>query len=113
MAPASGHPMWKDGGAKWAVARMAERRTVPVTVGSFIVGLLFSGLKRRQVRRRMAACPLDPPAVLPYPYHYAAGKFQSSMGDVHFIAEHRYADSFDFDDRLADQREKNIQIVNH
>src|SRR5437899_406820 len=75
MAPVFCHPAWTDVAARSAPTWMVGHRTVPGTAGSLLV---FSRIvKRRQIRRRMAACWLDARGVLLDACHYASCQFES------------------------------------
>ena len=43
----------------------------------------------------------------------ATRKFKTGVRDIDFVCQHRNADRFHFCDRLFDEREQNIEIVNH
>ncbi len=43
----------------------------------------------------------------------ARGKFDARVGDVDFIGDHRNADGFEIDDRRIDEREQDIEVVDH
>ena len=43
----------------------------------------------------------------------SGGELDARLRDVHFIGDHRNADGFQVGDRRIDQREQDIQIVNH
>ena len=43
----------------------------------------------------------------------SSGKFQARVRNVNFFCKDRDSNGFDFDHRLIDHRQQNVQIVNH
>ena len=43
----------------------------------------------------------------------AGFKFDAGVGDVHFVGDHGDADGFQVDDGRIDEREQDVEVVNH
>src|SRR5262249_23935985 len=43
----------------------------------------------------------------------AAGKFEAGVSNIHFVAEDRDTDGFNFDHRFADKSKQDVEVMDH